>query len=44
MADGEQQREVVRDEEDILNPTFSLVRRATENGFSANLYLQFSSR
>lgn len=40
MADGEQQREVVWDEEDILNPTFSLVRRATENGSSADLYLQ----
>ena len=40
MADGEQQREVVWDEEDILTPAFNLIRRPTENGFSANLYLQ----
>jgi hypothetical protein len=40
VADGEQQREVVWDEEDILTPSLNLVRRPTENGFSANLYLQ----
>ncbi|MBJ2290572.1 DUF4263 domain-containing protein [Pseudomonas sp. MF5691] len=40
MANGEQQPEVLWDGEEVLTPAFNLVQRPTENGFSADLYLQ----
>ncbi|WP_282361041.1 hypothetical protein [Pseudomonas sp. PS01300] len=40
MSETEQQPEILRDEQDVLTPGFNLVRRPTENGFTANLYLQ----
>lgn len=40
MSETEQQPEILWDEQDVLAPGFNLVRRPTENGFIANLYLQ----